>query len=167
MRMSIYSALFIGVAAVGCRPAPASTSILSPTDKARNFALEFYGWYTAPNATKNIDTAMALRRASFAPDLAAMVDSDNACAARAQAECNIEEDPILASQDPCQQYEIGGAVPHGDTVAVEVFGVCEGKRDSMPAIIAMVVPKGAGWQFANFVYPVEKTDLRTILSRKQ
>lgn len=161
---AIASLIFICV--LGCKPAAHPVAAPPTTERARAFVVEFYGWYWKADSTKNIDTVMARHRDWLTADLAALVDFDNACAARAHGECQLEEDPFLASQDPCQRYEVGGALAHGDTIGVSIFGVCDGKRDTVPAVIAMVVPHDSGWQFANFVYPAEKTDLRAILSQK-
>jgi hypothetical protein len=153
-------------ALVGCR-ADAPKATPAQTDAARTFVVEFYNWYY-PNSDsgKNIDTLMARRRSVLAPDLAALIDSDNACMARTHGECNLEEDPILAAQDPCERYEVGGTATHGGTVGVAIFAVCSGKRDTIPSVIAVVAPVDSGWQFVNFVYPAERTDLRHILGRK-
>jgi hypothetical protein len=134
---------------------------------ARAFVVDFYGWYyPSPAALMNVDTLVVSRRGSLDPELAAMIDVDNACAARTQGTCKLDEDPVLAAQDPCERYEVGGTLLHGDTVGVSVFAVCGGKRDTIPSVVAMVVSSGAAWKIANFVYPAEKTDLRAILGRK-
>jgi hypothetical protein len=135
---------------------------------ARAFVVDFYAWYFPGTAgMKNVDTLMATRRRVLDPELAAMIDADNACMARTHGVCNLEEDPVLAAQDPCEQYEVGGTTLHQDTVGVSVFAVCDGKRDTIPSVIAMVVGSAGSWRFTNFVYPVEQNDLRTILGRKE
>lgn len=167
MHRTLALACALALPVAGCRPDPTPAAHLANTAGARAFVVEFYGWYYGrPDSTKNIDTLMARRRAWLVADLAALLDSDNACAARAHGICDLDEDPILAAQDPCERYEVGGALARNDTVGVSVFGVCNGTRDTIPAVIAMVVPHDSGWQFTNFVYPAEKTDLRSILSQK-
>ena len=152
----------------GCKPAPRSAVPYVSMPEARSFVVAFYAWYWKPDSTKSVDSVMARHRNWLTADLAALVDSDNACVARTRGECRLEEDPFLASQDPCQRYEVGGSpFVHGDTTAFAIFGVCQGQRDTVPAVIALVVPRDTGWQFVNFIYPVEKSDLRTILTQKK
>jgi len=164
-RATILTSMLLGVAA--CRMDARQQAVPPDAATARAFVVEFYAWYY-PSAAgmKNIDTLMATRRSALDPELSAMIDADNACMASTHGVCNLEEDPLLAAQDPCERYEVGGALAHHDTIGVSVFAVCEGKRDTIPSVIAMVVASGGSWRFANFVYPAEKTDLRTILSQK-
>ena len=164
----ISAALLLGLALGGCRPKPPATYVtMSATiDRGRAFVVDFYDWYAKPGAMKNIDSALAVRRSSFAPDLAALIDSDKACAVRTRGECNLEEDPILASQDPCERYEVGNGLVQGDTVSVMIFGICDGKRGHLPDVIAYVLPHDSGWRFIDFVYPVERRHLRAILDRR-
>lgn len=166
MSRTLLGATALAALLVACTPAPRT---IQPADEAaaRAFVTRFYSWYHGkPDSTKNIDSLVAQHRAWLAPDLAALVDSDNACAARTHGTCKLDEDPVLASQDPCQRYEVGGSITHNGTVGVAIYGVCEGKRDTIPPVVAVVAPIDSGWQIVNFVYPVERTDLRAILARK-
>jgi hypothetical protein len=134
---------------------------------ARAFVVEFYAWYNPkPDSTRRYFDVLTQRHAALTPDLAALLDADLACSTQSHEICNLDSDPFVNSQDPCERYEVGGAITHHDTVGVSVFGVCSEKRDTIPAVIAMVVPHDSGWRFTNFVYPAEKTDLRAILSQK-
>ena len=46
---------------------------------------------------------------------------------------------------------------------VPVFAVCGGRRDTIPAVTAMLFPKdSSGWEFINFTYP-DNTRLSDIL----
>lgn len=157
----------IVAALVGCRADAPKVASPAQADAARTFVVEFYNWYY-PNSdsAKNIDSVIARRRGWLAPDLAALIDSDNACAARTHGTCKLDEDPLLAAQDPCERYEVGGTATHGGTVGVAIFAVCRGKRDTIPSVIAVVAPVDSGWQFVNFVYPAARTDLRHILGQK-
>ena len=153
--------------ALACKSAGRVDTPVSDAAKAHAFVVEFYAWYNpAPDSTRRYFDVLTQRHAALSQDLAALLDADLACSTRSHEICNLDSDPFVNSQDPCERYEVGGAMTHHDTVGISVFGVCGGKRDTVPAVIAMVVPHGTGWQFANFVYPAEKTDLRTILSQK-
>jgi hypothetical protein len=155
------------LALAGCRMDARRQAVPPDVAAARTFVTDFYAWYYPGSAgMKNIDTLMVTHRGALDPELAAMIDADNACMVRTHGVCNLEEDPVLAAQDPCERYEVGGTLLHHDTVGVSVFAICDGKRDTIPSVIAMVVSSGGTWQFANFIYPAEKTDLRTILSQK-
>lgn len=155
------------VALAACRMDQRQQAAPPDAAAARSFVVDFYAWYFPGTAgMKNIDTLMATQRDALDPELAAMIDADNACMASTHGVCNLEEDPVLAAQDPCEHYEVGGALAHHDTIGVSIFAVCEGKRDTVPSVIAMVLSTGGKWRFTNFVYPAEKTDLRAILSQK-
>ena len=75
----------------------------------------------------------------------------------------IDWDPFLATQDPCESFEIQKVTADANGGSVEVRTSCY-YVDSLPDVVAQVVRRGEGWVFANFAYPREKTDLLKILS---
>src|SRR5207244_1798701 len=75
----------------------------------------------------------------------------------------LDFDPFLATQDPCERYEVGAATRKGKDFLVEIHGVCAGKKHDKPDVIAELVPKGNSWVFANFRYPTERSDLLKVL----
>jgi hypothetical protein len=127
----------------------------------------FYAWYVpAASGSNPRGLALVLRhRASlFTNELFRALKEDSDAQARVPDEIvGLDFDPFLASQNPCEQYEVGRAVREGSNYHVEIYGVCSGSRQSKPTIIAELVPKSGSWVFANFRYPREKTDLLQVL----
>lgn len=152
---------------VGCKSPGRFDTPVSDAAKANAFVVEFYAWYNPrPDSTRRYFDVLTQRRTALTPDLEALLDSDLACATRSHEICNLDSDPFVNSQDPCGRYEVGGSIAHHDTVGVSVFGVCGGKRDTIPAVVAMVVRHDSTWQFADFAYPTEHTTLHALLAGK-
>jgi hypothetical protein len=127
-------------------------------DSARNFVQGFYTWYVPlaldPKGKVASDIALARKPALFAPGLEAALKADSVAAAKSPGEVvGLDFDPFMNSQDPCESYLTGAVTGAGKHYKVEVFGVCSGKRDEKPYVIAEVIPQGSSWVFVNFLYP--------------
>ena len=163
-----------------CQPAPdaqrtpstgattsAATRLAAPSDSsAVAFVRQFYAAY-APRAIAQglsaTDSIIIQQPAAFAPELLAALRQDAADRAAAKGEiAGLDFEPFLATQDPCQSYEVGEARRTGGSVGVSVYGVCQGKRTPQPVVIAEVTPTAETWQLANVRYP-DGGDLLTIL----
>ncbi|HET7042703.1 MAG TPA: hypothetical protein VFI13_11815 [Gemmatimonadales bacterium] len=150
-----------------CRMDARQQAAFPDASTARPFVVGLYEWYHPDSATyKDVDQLLSERRSSLTPDLAALLAADRDCAARSHEICNLDFDPMSNSQDPCDVYEVGGAAPEHGTIAVPIYAVCAGRRDSIPTVIVMLVGDSAGWKISNLVYDAGKYDLRGILSRK-
>jgi hypothetical protein len=133
------------------------------------FVQSFYNWYV-PLALElhperpALELALERRSSSFAPALARALEADlKAAAAEPDYIVGIDFDPFLASQDPCERYEVGRIHRDGQTYLAEIHRVCEGERRTEPDIVAELVPGGGLWLFANFRYPDVRSDLLSEL----
>lgn len=133
---------------------------------ATAFTKSFYAWYV-PKAEKGMGVQLALG------DSAYLFDSSLVAALRADSEAQAQDsnevvgldgDPFLNAQDFCQSYEIGSARHDSTRVLVDVFGVCDGKRDTRPVVVAELVPRGASWIFMDFQYPEAHSSLERTLA---
>ena len=134
------------------------------------FVREFYQLY-APRGIKSglaaTDSIVRERPGMFSPELLGALKEDARARAGATGEIvGLDFDPFLASQDPCDNYEIGKPTDVGRTSAnilVPIFARCRNQRDSA-AVIAEVTANHGSWVFANFHYPAPPvTDLLTTL----
>jgi hypothetical protein len=171
----------LGIFLIGCGKAevpaanePAgSAHTAAETDagqSARAFVQDFYAYYvpllSAEREGPPWDTVVREREAAFAPELLSALVQDHAASAASSDEVvGLDFDPFVASQDPCERYEAGPASVVGDTARVEVFGVCDGTRDSAPAAVAEMVRVNGAWRFTNFGYPREHSDLMAVLTQ--
>lgn len=138
----------------------------------RSFTADFYRWYT-PVALRNnsvpaADLALARRPSDFGPILSRALKADSEAQSKVDGELvGIDFDPFLDSQDPCDHYEIGRVSQKGRSYRVAIYGICSGKRDDNPDVIAEVARQDGSWVFTNFLYPPLHTDLRAILKALQ
>lgn len=135
---------------------------------ARQFAAEFYAWYRpAGGAERGVNEVLKERRAWLTPQLASLLEADQACASRAQAVCRLDFDPFLNSQDPCEKYEVDGdMIPYRDLreVWVLVRATCSGRPDSIPTADLVLIPSGVSWVIKDVRYPQTRDPLISILS---
>lgn len=130
----------------------------------KDFAQEFYNWYVpialSDNAVPASDIALKRRPTVFSPMLFRALKADSEAQAKAQGYVvGIDFDPFLASQDPCEHYEVGSVSQKGGGYWVDIYGVCSGKRNEKPEVIAEVVRRDGSWAFTNFLYPAIHRDL--------
>ena len=135
-----------------------SPSPESDTAGASAFVQHFYDWY-APILLKGGDTvpdlvALNTHPTWFDSSLAAALRADNQASAKVPDEvAGLDYDPFTASQDPCEKYVVDRAERRDSHVVVALYGVCAGKRDSIPSVSAEVVRRGSEWVFTNFYFP--------------
>ena len=138
-----------------------------PAQSAADFVREFYAWY-APYATENWSGSAMFAAMSRDPPilddrLLALLRADSAAKAAATSEgMGLDFDPFLATQDPCEVFEIGNVTADANAGRIEVRTSCY-YVDSLPDVVARVARRGNGWVFTNFEYPREKTDLLKVL----
>ena len=132
---------------------------------AQSFVQDFYTRYMTQHMTE--ESVLAAKPSPLEPALARALKEDYDASAKSKDEIvGLDFDPFLNSQDPCERYEVGKVTMHGnDRAAVEVYGVCEGKRSPKPDVIADVIFVNGRWQFTNFEYPESHDDLRSVLKK--
>jgi hypothetical protein len=128
---------------------------------------KFYAWYvpaTPQGKWRSCDAVLKERSSLMTSELSRALKEDFEAQSREKDEIvGLDFDPFLATQDPCERYEVGKATGKGKGYSVEVYAVCEGKRRDKPDVIAELVPKDGTWVFANFRYPREQNDLLRVL----
>jgi hypothetical protein len=103
--------------------------------------------------------------AVLANSLLSVMREDSAAWAQAPGEiAGIDFDPFLASQDPCDRYEVGAVTGAGLRRLVHVFGVCSGTRSTDPDVTIELVLSSGVWLIDNIRYPRTGSDLRSILT---
>ncbi|MGC3988660.1 MAG: DUF3828 domain-containing protein [Chthoniobacteraceae bacterium] len=130
----------------------------------RSFVQHFYDWYVPLSGHTKLppeEEALKKRTADFSPELAKALQADLDANARAGEVVGLDYDPFLNAQDPCQKYVVGGKTSEDHGVwKVEVFGVCDGKKEAKASVIAVVKARAShSWFFTNFEDPEDKTDL--------
>ena len=153
------------LALLSCRPAtPPATANRSQSD-ARSFVVQFYDWYRPDSGTsRNLNDVLHDRPQVFEPQLFALIKGGEQCeGVNPHSVCDLGVDPFLDSQNPCQRYEVGEATAKNGAYWVAVFAVCDGRRDTIPTVLAIVAPRDSTWQFVNFVYGGGQTSLRQLL----
>ena len=129
----------LGVAA----PDPAAQS-------AARFVQGFYAWYKQMG--EQYATAVHDSPGFFSPALLSAMQLDLAAQRSHPNEVSgLDWDPFLATQDPCDPYQVTGTTRRGDTILVAVNGMCTG-REPRPQqdVIAEVRSVGGRWLFADF-----------------
>jgi hypothetical protein len=132
----------------------------------RTFVQDFYTWYV-PRARDDSAAAMngvlRARSDALAPELAAALKEDLAAQEKASGEIvGLDFDPFLASQDPCERYEVGEVKAQGSRYRVAIHGVCSGTRSSQPEVTAEVAKQNDRWTIVNLHY-AEGADLSSQL----
>ncbi|HEX6533707.1 MAG TPA: hypothetical protein VF041_03870 [Gemmatimonadaceae bacterium] len=175
-----HTALFSLLLLAACQPPPDArrtpstgfTTAATPRRAASSdssavaFVRQFYATY-APRAIAQglsaTDSVIVRQPTAFAPELLTALRQDAVDRAAAKGEIvGLDFEPFLASQDPCERYEVGEAHRAGSSVRVSVYAVCQGKRTPQPVAVAEVTPAAGTWQLANIRYP-DGGDLLTIL----
>lgn len=139
-----------------------------PSAAVKDFAQGFYSWYV-PEALKTEDApawnvALKCKRDVFGTTLFHALKEDSDAQAKASGEIvGLDFDPFLNTQDPCDRYEVGTVTSQGAGYRVDIYGVCSGKRDEKPDVVAEVARRGASWAFTNFLYPAIHGDLLDTL----
>ena len=135
-----------------------------PSAAVKDFAQGFYSWYV-PEALKTEEApawnvALKYKRDVFSATLFQALKEDSDAQAKASGEIvGLDFDPFLNTQDPCDGYVVGTVTSQGAGYRIDVYGVCSGKRDERPDVVAEVARQGGSWVFTNFLYPAIHTDL--------
>lgn len=134
------------------------------SEAVKDFAQGFYSWYV-PEALRTDETpawsvALKYKRDVFSATLFRALKEDSEAQAKASGEIvGLDFDPFLNTQDPCDRYEVGTVISQGVGYRVDIYGVCSGKRDEKPDVIAEVARHDGSWVFTNFLYPTIHSDL--------
>ncbi len=125
---------------------------------AREFVQRFYRWYVPvalhDHRGASSDVALRDKKIDFGAELYRALKNDSDAQAKVAGEIvGLDFDPFLNTQDPCQRYELGKITKSGETYLVEVFGICSGKKNAQPDVVAEVRWADSRWQFVNFDYP--------------
>lgn len=152
------------IAAFVCSPPTRAQSKGQTAEAAKIFVQSFYNWYVPVTLRDNpvpaSDIALKQRSTAFSPMLFRALEEDSKAQAEAQGYIvGIDFDPFLASQDPCDHYDVGNVTHQGAGYRFDIYGVCSGKRDEKPDVIAEVARQGGSWAFTNFFYPAIHSDL--------
>lgn len=147
-----------------------STSTAQPAASApQNFTRSFYDWYSTLVKAKHSAppwlAALDQRAAHFKPELSQALRGASMPRKGDEAD-DIEEldfDPFLWSQDPCERYEVGKVTGKGASYHVEVYSICEGEKSDRPEVIVELVQTPQSWVFVNFHYPEDDSDLLSEL----
>lgn len=159
-----------------CSPKANGTNDGKAAETVKDFVQEFYNWYVpialSDNAVPASDVALKQRRTAFSLMLFRALKADSEAQAKAKGYVvGIDFDPFLASQDPCEHYEVGRVSQKGNGYWVDIYGVCSGKRNEKPDVIAEVARHDDSWAFTNFLYPTIHRDLlgtlRTLRAERQ
>jgi hypothetical protein len=136
---------------------------------ALRVAQQFYDWYTpialAETKQPACEIAVAKKESLFSPQLVKALREDFDVRKKAWAKGDadgLDFDPFLSSQDPCEHYVVTAVTWKDGTWRAEVHGICAGKREPKPSVIAALTRTAAGWQFVNFYYPGVSDLLKTL-----
>jgi hypothetical protein len=142
----------------------------SESDGARDFVRDFYDWYVpASDVFRDRPSELVLekRPSALDPALARELKEDSDAQAKAPGDIvGLDFDPFLASQDPCERYEVMSVSKKGQSYLVDVHGVgrCEDHQEA--DLVAEVAARNGNWLFINFHYPrLGAGDLMTILKK--
>jgi len=145
-----------------------------PAKDCGQFVQKFYDWYVArqkaltkANSHKDVmEVAMKEKRSAFSPELIKGLQEDVAAARKNPREIvGLDFDPILASQEEPEKYEVGEVRAKGDHYLVDLFGYLEGKKDAKPIVVAELVSKNGQWIFTNFHYEGDTSNLVDVLKQ--
>jgi hypothetical protein len=168
--MRIFGIVACGLlfAASLCLPQAHGTNNRKTSEAVGGFVQGFYDWYVPvalrDNPVPASDIALKQRPAVFSPVLFRALKEDSEAQAKAQGYIvGIDFDPFLASQDPCDRYEVGTVAAQKVGYSVKIYGVCSGKRNEKPDVVAEVARQDGSWAFTNFIYPAIHRDLLGIL----
>lgn len=111
------------------------------SESLRGFVQQIYDWYL-PMTLKNDgvtswDRALQSKSSVFDPQLTREIRENSASEAKTAAEtAGLDFDPILASQDTVERYEVGRISQKGETYWVKIYEFWSGKKGEKPAVVA-------------------------------
>jgi hypothetical protein len=151
--------LCFAILAFPCLPtAKGKTNSNKGVESVRSFVDEFYRWYVPktlkPQSGPAWNLILKYRSTSLSPDLLQALKEDSDAQAKASGVIvGLDFDPFLNTQDPCEHYEVGEIVQKEQIYQASVLGVCSGKKNEKPDVIAQVEKRNGRWIFVNFAYP--------------
>lgn len=172
MRIFVMVACPLLLAAFLCGPQARVESKGRTAEAVKDFAQGFYSWYV-PEALKTEETpawsvALKYKRSAFSPALFRALKEDSDAQAKASGEIvGLDFDPFLNTQDPCDRYEVGAVTSQKAGYRVDIYGVCSGKRNEKPDVVAELARRDGSWAFTNFLYPAIHRDLLSTLRSLQ
>jgi hypothetical protein len=150
------------------------SALVVSTDESRaeslsHFVQGFYDWYVPLANSMSAEPAWLVvlqsRRSLLTSELAEALERDYEAQSAAGGEImGLDADPFVNSQDPCPRYEVGETARRGEQFLVHVHSVCAGNRSEEPEVVAELKSHNGTWIFANFHYPIQRSDLLTVLS---
>lgn len=160
----------LGLCASCAQHAQAATDQNS-SESLKVFVQSFYNWYVpralGDNTSPSWNIALTQKSSMFNQKLADALKKDSIAQVQSPGEIvGLDFDPFLASQDPCERYEVGKVTQKYNSYFIEIFGVCSGKRNTKPDVIAELTWKYTSWKFVNFYYQNNK-DLLSVLKSLQ
>jgi len=132
----------------------------------------FYDWYlanpTGKLSTPSLELALKSKRMAFTVALYRALKEDFDAQAQVKGDSvGLDFDRFLNSQDACEKYAAGPVTHKSGSYFVEIFGICDGKKNAKPDVVAELTFVSQGWCFANFHYGKSKwsddENLRAIL----
>ena len=142
-----------------------------PASSPREFVAGFYRWYVPHAVSDNAPLGWSIilrhkKTAVFSPQLAQLLQADQA----AQHKCNeivgLDFDPFLAAQDPPDRYEVGRISHEGRDYRAAIYSVQAGKRSEKTDLRAEFSEGEGHWFFVNFYYPDGSNLLNILMSPK-
>ena len=139
-------------------PAPDSSA-----QSAAHFVQAFYEWYKRTG--DRYEVAVRDSAGFFDPVLLSAMRLDLVAQAGSPgAVSGLDWDPVLATQDPCDPYQVSGTTRRGDTILVAVNGMCADRPPQVqPDVIAEVRRVGRRWVFVDFRHAEDLGSLRQDL----
>jgi hypothetical protein len=130
----------------------------SASEPIRHSVQEFYDWYVPKTLNESSqpawNQALKQRVAAFSTELFHALEADSEAQVKVTGDIvGLDFDPFLGSQDPCERYQVGKITQNGSTYSVEIYGICSGKKDKKPDVVAELTQKNDRWLFVNFDYP--------------
>ena len=121
----------------------------------RQFTTHFYKWYIKVADTDGVALLRTKEmKQALAPELLQALKKDYEAQAQDKTGyiVGLDFDPFLASQDPCERYEVRKVVKKGESYWAEIhgFGGCE--EHTAPDLNAEVTSRNGDWVFTNFHY---------------
>lgn len=152
----------------------AATSALSDSGtppSAKDFVQHFYDWYgpftNAPGNKENVSAVLKDQQGAFDPTLATALADDADAQSRADGESvGLDHDPFVNAQDTCgrqQRFETGKVLESPTDATVEVYAICDGKREPTPRVLVSLSQRDGKWVFTDFGTPSEPHQLTTAL----
>jgi hypothetical protein len=144
------------------QPQQPSQSIADEKNLAGAFVQDFYDWY-APMAYRQKNSlpwenAVTLKSALFSTKLAVVLHRDQINFAKPDGTyAELEVDPFLNTDNPCEHYVIGEVLEYDKSFRVGMQAICNGKLRPKIVVQAEVIRKKDHWLFMNFYYPEGKS----------